>query len=211
MLQRRVCVIKIRLRCKKEDTLVASVQSLFGSCSGGELHDPSPCRPTAVIDDHNGPFDHAKLGERLLQELVGNERRQILHRQGCSVCSQANTKRPAFHRIVVHLSFSYVGQRPGLLEDIKQEKNILEKPAPRFTRQPVQSCGSPLTSLMNPKPFPLLTKTSEGCPYLAKSFLNSSSVMSLGRLPTNKRHRCVYDFSPGFNNMDKAALNVCQT
>lgn len=63
------------------------------------------------------------------------------------------------------------------------------------------------TNLMNPKPFPLLIKTSPGSPYLANSLLKSSSVISAGKFPTNNRQRCVYVFSPGRLSKERFALN----
>jgi len=51
---------------------------------------------------------------------------------------------------------------------------------------------------MKPKPRSLLMKISEGFPYLEKSFSTSSSVVPVGRFPTNSRLLCVYVFSPGF-------------
>lgn len=60
---------------------------------------------------------------------------------------------------------------------------------------------------MNPKPFPLLIKTSPGSPYLANSLLKSSSVISAGKFPTNNRQRCVYVFSPGRLSKERFALN----
>lgn len=63
------------------------------------------------------------------------------------------------------------------------------------------------TNLMNPKPLPLLIKTSPGSPYLANSLLKSSSVISAGKFPTNNRQRCVYVFSPGRLSRERFALN----
>lgn len=53
----------------------------------------------------------------------------------------------------------------------------------------------------------MLIKTSPGSPYLAKSLLKSSSVISAGKFPTNNRQRCVYVFSPGRLSRERFALN----
>lgn len=92
------------------------------------------------------------------------------------------------------------------LDSCKEKKQNYNPDVEKKSQEHVASEMDRLTSRMKPNPLLLLMKTSLGSPYLTKRFLNCSSVMSLGRLPMNRRQRCVYCFSPGFSSMDRVAL-----
>lgn len=63
-----------------------------------------------------------------------------------------------------------------------------------------------LTSLIKPKPLSLWMKTSPALPYFSNNFLISSSVISGGRFPTNRRLLWVKVFSPGFRKFFRSIV-----
>lgn len=205
----------LHLRGKKENTLVAPIEGLPGSWFGRKLNNPLARWTATIINNYDCSFDHSKLREGLFKELIRNKWRQVLHREGCRVCGKSNTEWSAFHRSVIQLCLCNLSKCPRLL----YKGNRVKSTQTTFIQYVciymcVCNClleNRDLTKRMKPKPFPLLMNTSLGSPYLAKSFLNASSVMSLGRLPMKRRHRWVYLFSPGLSNMDSVALNSCQT
>lgn len=109
-------------RGEDEGSLGAAVQGFPGRGLVGELHYALPSGPAAVVHDHYGALDGAEHGEGLLQQLVGHELRQVLHRQRGAVSGEAHADLPAAEHRVVQLGFGDVRQGLRLLR-IRQRRS----------------------------------------------------------------------------------------
>lgn len=102
-------------RSNQKRSIRTAVQSFPRWRFIGELHNTLPGGSATVVHDNYGALNRAEHGKGLLQELVGDELRKILHWQRRTMGGETYTDLTAAEQRIIQFSFGDISQCFGFL------------------------------------------------------------------------------------------------